>query len=270
MSPKSETPKQECYGCSLPGTTDEHVPPLCFFPEKKDLPEGLDFRKSLIKVPSCENHNSKKSRDDEYIHYIINMSLGANEHSHYHFKTKIMRAINRKPTLINRILSRSKKAYLRDPIKKNIYESRAIEVEYKRIENALILLARGLYYYHYRTKWSGRIEVYTEFIVSSGHENSSEHNKYLALMFKSVEKYFEPAEKFGENPDIFFYQVVNAQPNFHKIIQTTFYGGVQIIFLLGKMVNPPFDPDAASTGTFPLPRFRFLISSQRSVVGTAG
>ena len=43
-----------CYMCEKESTSSEHVPPKCLFPEKKDLPDGVDLRKSLITVPSCD------------------------------------------------------------------------------------------------------------------------------------------------------------------------------------------------------------------------
>ena len=60
-----------CYMCDEESTSSEHVPPKCLFPEQKDLPEGVDLRKSLITVPSCDLHNSKKSNDDEYYSIVL-------------------------------------------------------------------------------------------------------------------------------------------------------------------------------------------------------
>lgn len=52
-----------CYMCDLSATSVEHVPPKCMFPEFKDA--KVDLRRKLITVPSCDDHNAKKSRDDE-------------------------------------------------------------------------------------------------------------------------------------------------------------------------------------------------------------
>lgn len=250
MPSKPQNPERECYCCLRPATTIEHVPPRCFFPEKKDLSEDQDFRKSLITVPSCVEHNTKKSGDDEYLHYVITMSLGANDKGHDHFITKILRAINRRPALINRLLSRSKPAFIKDPGNQEVFETWAIEVEYDRVENVLILLARGLYYHHFKIKCDDEIDLYAGFLVSSGHENSRHHNEALATMFHAANQIFEPLERHGENPDIFFYQVADAQPHFHKILQVTFFGGVKIVFLFGKQANPPLNSDPIYTGWF--------------------
>ena len=59
--------KHICYYCNEIATPKEHTPPKCFFPKKKDLPSGSpDYRKNLITVPSCEKHNTGRSKDDEY------------------------------------------------------------------------------------------------------------------------------------------------------------------------------------------------------------
>jgi len=52
--------------CDLPGTTDEHIPPRAIFPEAKDA-EGRNYRIDLITVPSCPDHNTAKSDDDEFL-----------------------------------------------------------------------------------------------------------------------------------------------------------------------------------------------------------
>ena len=83
-----------CYMCDQPVTSREHVPPKCIFPEKKDLPKGFDFRKNLIKVPSCDEHNSHKSMDDEYLMFVLASSPHGNKHKNLHFERKVMRAIN--------------------------------------------------------------------------------------------------------------------------------------------------------------------------------
>ena len=56
--------EKTCYMCEELATSVEHIPPQCLFPEQKDLPDGIDLRKQLLTVPSCDKHNSKKSQDD--------------------------------------------------------------------------------------------------------------------------------------------------------------------------------------------------------------
>ena len=51
--------------CEREGNTIQHSPPRCIFPEQKDSPPGVDYRKNLITVPACEEPNTARSKDDD-------------------------------------------------------------------------------------------------------------------------------------------------------------------------------------------------------------
>jgi len=70
----------KCYLCENKGTTKEHAPAQCFFPEDK--------RMNLITVPSCALHNTATSLDDEYIRNVITLSKGTNEDAANIFRDK--------------------------------------------------------------------------------------------------------------------------------------------------------------------------------------
>lgn len=63
--------EETCYACSNIATGKEHLPPRCFFPK--------GMRKSLITAPSCDEHNSEKSKEDEYIKSILLLQLSPAE-----------------------------------------------------------------------------------------------------------------------------------------------------------------------------------------------
>jgi hypothetical protein len=54
------------YACGGSKTSMEHAPPKCFFPEATDPRGTYLYRRDLIKVPSCDLHNTEKSSDDVY------------------------------------------------------------------------------------------------------------------------------------------------------------------------------------------------------------
>ena len=87
--------------CEKDATSEEHAPPKCLFPDEKDLPNGLNLRKDLIKVPSCESHNSAKSHDDEFLLYILCMNIATNSVALRQFFTKIRRSYKRRPALLH-------------------------------------------------------------------------------------------------------------------------------------------------------------------------
>jgi len=75
-----------CYYCGTDASSKEHVPPKCLFPEKKDIADGMNYRKNLITVPSCDKHNSNKCKDDEYLQLIIVHGYFNNTVGRDHFK----------------------------------------------------------------------------------------------------------------------------------------------------------------------------------------
>ena len=61
-----------CYACDAAKTSMDHAPPISFFPKNGN------YRKDLIKVPSCDRHNSQKSGDDEYARWHLATLDGIN------------------------------------------------------------------------------------------------------------------------------------------------------------------------------------------------
>src|ERR1700733_6530786 len=86
--------EKNCYYCGRPATSREHVPPECIFPEKKDS-SGKDYRKNLITVPSCDEHNLHKSKDDEFLMANVTPVVGNNGAGFVQTRTKLRRAFDR-------------------------------------------------------------------------------------------------------------------------------------------------------------------------------
>ena len=120
--------KVSCYMCDNPPTTMEHVPPKCFFPESKDVFDGKDYRKNLISVPSCEDHNLKKSHDDEYIFYVVLSNYSGNLVAFNQFVSKALRAYRKNPKLLGIYSSTC-------PATVNQVKTKAFQVDLKRIAN---------------------------------------------------------------------------------------------------------------------------------------
>ena len=62
--------------CDSSARSREHVPPRNLFPEAHES-GGVDYRINLITVPSCDAHNSAKSKDDEFLMLVSAESLEA-------------------------------------------------------------------------------------------------------------------------------------------------------------------------------------------------
>jgi hypothetical protein len=86
-----------CYACTKSATTEEHVPPLSFFPE--------DQRKNLITVPSCEDHSNSNSKDVEYARNIVTAMFGVNALGQKLFADKSLRSFEHSPALMYKTFS---------------------------------------------------------------------------------------------------------------------------------------------------------------------
>lgn len=140
--------------CDNIATSSEHVPPKCLFPEQKDLSVDIDLRKNLLKVPSCDAHNSQKSNDDEFFLYVLCTSFQINEIGLNQYQTKIRRATKRNSSILGKIASTAIPVKYKDPNTNKdfygenpeVFKYQAIEVEHNRImrlhfyENCKILL----------------------------------------------------------------------------------------------------------------------------------
>lgn len=221
-----------CYMCNEKATSSEHVPPKCLFPERKDLPKGLDLRKSLITVPSCELHNSQKSDDDEYLLYCLSMSIPSNHIGKNHFKSKIIRAVDRNPSLINRLLANSHNAQAENLSTNEVFETIGFQVDDSRFDKVLEHLSRALYFHHFGKKSNGQLKIYPNFLLSM-EDDYKETNKKIAEMDIMAEELFFKEHIHGTNPEVFKYCAVDKGIGEPKFLRLYFYGGnkVTVIFV---------------------------------------
>jgi hypothetical protein len=221
----------QCYCCEKIATTTEHVPPECFFPKKKYLPSGSrDYKKNLITVPSCSEHNNLKSKDDEYTAAVIVLN-SESELAFSIFKTKwVQTLLRRDATLGKKIFSRaepvkiiSRKNHILIP-----YETLAISYEMNRIDHVIESIARGLYYYESacQKKWVKQCIIRSPNFLKKDLRRADDfyHLDRLNKTFIEGEKYGElDLSKKGHQPDVFFYQFLKAE-NGDTLIKMVFYG----------------------------------------------
>lgn len=223
-----------CYCCDRVATTVEHVPPLCIFPERKDLPTGMDLRRNLITVPSCRTHNLKKSGDDEYLMYALVTNLPAGKIAFHHFSTKVLRAISRRPRLAQRILSQITPITVHDTQTQETFQTVAVQAEGERLEHVLRQVAFGIYRHHFAETWSGPIRVVPEFLRFVHERQSREWNISLQEASGYADQLFSTGQTYGENPSVFCYQVVQPAMPYHSVIRMHFYGGCKVLALFGE------------------------------------
>ena len=222
--------KLQCYCCEQLATTRDHIPPLCFFPKKKSLPSGSpDYRKNLITVPSCSEHNNSRSNDDEYTAVVI----ATNSHSkaaYSIFTAKWVPALlRREGSLLRKILSTAEAVKVVSR-KNNIlipYDTLAISYEVNRIYSVVEFTARGLYYYESggQKKWTKKCIVQSPNFLTNDlrkpgfYYDLNEINKCFIYGEKRSKLNLS---KKGSQPDVFFYQIFKAD-NGDTLIRMVFY-----------------------------------------------
>jgi len=210
-----------CYMCHADPVTLEHVPPLCLFPEPKDLSPGEDMRRNLITVPSCEAHNLRKSGDDEYLLVVLVAGISANAAARKQVSTKLMRAFKKRPSKYGMF--------------GKVYEIRLFGqqtgmffVNRSRFDNSIQSVARGLFYHHYGATWTDPILVFSPaFLISSG-PNPLDAGRALQAIDMLTSTFLASQSVHGDNPEVFTYQLTPLGDREGLIVRMVFYGGIRI------------------------------------------
>ncbi len=212
-----------CYMCERPKTSAEHVPPRCIFPEQKDCKSGENFRKNLIKVPSCDLHNSAKSCDDEFMLITFASNMMAEDTGGFYQQSKLMRILDRKPHVFAELLNNSTPVTLvdKDGSRKNTC---AFHLDRKRFMNQMQSVANGIYFHHMGKKVTGKTEVVPVKGVST---TSDKVNLNNAKTRAFAEQIFPSLEINGDNPDIFYYQVSSNTPE--MLMKLVFYRFIEFV-----------------------------------------
>jgi len=217
--------------CRKKATTKEHIPPKCFFPEKKDLPPGYDdLRRNLITVPSCPDHNTENSKDVEYILYVLSLNILGNNIAVDHFLTKIVRAMERNQGLIRKIYQDKKDISIENSETKERYITSALNTDRDRFDKVIKMLARGLYFHVYKKKWLDEISLHAEFLRSFDKDD----NAFFNSMESTTDELFQKLPFSGSNPEVFKYQFFEKSPM--KLARLHFYNGCKIIVSFGEDV----------------------------------
>ncbi|HEU6436075.1 MAG TPA: hypothetical protein VE028_01320 [Nitratidesulfovibrio sp.] len=207
---------EKCYMCEKDATSREHVPPKCLFPESSEFHDN-DYRKNIITVPSCDEHNSKKSKDDEFLLLNIPRISGNNTVGFIIGSTKVSRAFDRSPHLEDAVFKNKKTIEI--PVKSESIKITYGNPDHLRLIKCFERIFFGLYRHHYGENFSGQIKVFFDCFV---YEDTSLQN-YKKLIRVKIAEDLEGKEVFGENPDVFTYQFTD--PDVYGIIacKATFY-----------------------------------------------
>lgn len=209
-----------CYACNSTKTSMEHAPPRCFFPEDSDESGNYLMRRDLIKVPSCDCHNSEKSHDDVYALWHLAPLVGTNSVAGSMRERWMKRASDhdwnkRGGAFMKRLLSEIHTVDERgQPIGKSDSE-RMIEFH----KNC----ARALYFFEYvkRLELPLRVtNIYNDFRYPE---------KVVELRNREAffESQMEGAPVLGANPEVFNYSIWHREGEGVILVRTVYYGSLK-------------------------------------------
>lgn len=204
----------------------EHVPPKCLFPQKTDIPNGKDYQRNLITVPSCNEHNLAKSKDDEYIAYVIAAHFRSNDIAQEFVPDKLERAFKRRQSLIG-IFANNEPIGVGDEI------IPAFHIDRYRFDNAMINIARGIHFHHFTEKYLGEVSIISSAFFELHGDDAKRTNSLLQRWAVQSTRLLNGYPKLGANPEIFYYQVVDTPGRPDKALRLVFYDGFVVDAKLG-------------------------------------
>ena len=227
MSPR---PVRTCYMCEEVETSREHVPAACFFPERKDLPEGVDLRRNLFTVPSCDVHNSHKSQDDQYLWHIITAARGLNDCGTRMVRTKVVRSIRERPALISSLMRSAEPVQIYDPNTGQWHQTAKFQFDGSRVFRGLEHLGRALYFHHFKETWPAVVQPFPSFAQFGSHKMQRSDQQMWRHIIERAAAAMAGLDRIGNNQDAFYYQVMPKDESPGAVMRVTFYGGVTITF----------------------------------------
>ncbi len=211
-----------CYFCGSPATSKEHVPPASLFPEDKDLADGVKHRKNLITVPSCDAHNSQKSNDDEYLLLVLVHGYFNNQAGREHFNKKVVRALTRRPAMLLALYGNQ------TPVTVDAVPTVAVDIDRGRFNRALKQVCQALQVLRHGERWMDEIEIHTPVLLSMNEPDSDKINELVANVSKAIAKELDGIEKRGDNPEIFWYQMLVDKEKKRLLCRMKFYEGFDV------------------------------------------
>lgn len=212
---------ESCYMCDMPATSREHVPPKCFFPEQKDVGHNK-YRQDLFSVPSCDQHNTSKSRDDEYLLFLITSHFDNNLVAQRHFSTKIIRAVKRNPSMYRFIENNY-------PIILDGQSTIAYTVDWARFKKEIEHLTHALYYLNYSQKLEYSINIHTPDLYAINNPDAHNINQRSQEIESVTRTALDGQPKQGKNPEVFYYQHFSMPEIPSFVFRMVFYGGFVVI-----------------------------------------
>lgn len=212
--------KELCYACDSSPTSREHVPPKCLFPTEL----GVNLRKNLITVPSCDVHNGKKSDDDEFLLASLAGIIGCNDLGLLHKFTKVDRAIRRSG---GRLLEKVLKT--QDIKSHKLANGTVVDVAWgkpdlERLSKCFALIGKGLYFHELGDSFKGKVICEVVYVPINDRGRAG----YREFAVEQMQKELSGTRVKGENPDVFQWVIGPLDPSGACCGRLMFYGNLAV------------------------------------------
>ena len=227
--------------CSAISTSREHVPPKNLFPEAREI-GGADYRVNLITVPSCDQHNTEKAHDDEFLMVSLAGIIGNNSIGYMHKLGKVDRAIrnsanrNSANRLLDKVLVEKKEVHRVEWGNNQFHEVIWGTPDLERLHKCFVHIGHGLHQHHYRSRFTGRITVLLGYLFHTDHNSKT----WVDFIRERAEIDLKDKPRLGSNQEVFYYRV--TEPDQFKIflMHLAFYGGLNVyLAFVPQEATPP-------------------------------
>ena len=231
-----QMPKPLCYMCNAVAMSREHVPPRNLFPEASEV-GGMDYRVNLITVPSCEEHNSAKSHDDEFLMVSLAGIIGNNSIGYMHKLGKVDRAIRASANhLLDQVLIEKTEIH-----RVEMAENKFIDIiwgtpDVTRLKRCFEHIAHGLHQHHFKVRFVGKVHVLLGYLLHKEH-NAKQWSEFIK---DRVALDLGGKNSHGSNQAVFYYQVTDHDQFGLYMMRLCFYGGLDVyVGFTPEGSNPP-------------------------------
>jgi hypothetical protein len=191
--------------CNAPATSVEHVPPKSFFPE------AVQHRINLITVPSCELHNSQKSKSDEWLRFVLAAVPGTNNLAHELIAGKVMRSIDYSPSILDALIPDLQLLKLGEN------ETGGFTLNEARFEDSIASIVRGLFFYETSAKLTKDLRVSWGMFLTGNYSSAP----FLDILRKGEQML--PSSYTGSNPQVFRYAFDDSKSGNTSLCRLQFY-----------------------------------------------
>lgn len=200
------TSSNTCYMCDSAATSEEHVPPKCVFPKRTSL------RKNLIKVPSCDVHNLRKSKDDELLRHIL-ASAPANNQIALDLVHTVLRSFDRRPHIIGTFLPDLTEVTVGDT------GTASFTIDLPRFTASIESVVRALHFNVFGKKLLVTLRVAWSPLMTS----DLSETPFLKII-QAGENYYPPM-RFGDNKEVFQFDFHSSNDSSLGLCRLRFYEG---------------------------------------------